>query len=63
MSSPKDVNQTLDAFARITGKTPKIIINGVEHKQSYYKYKFTYANHEEDAEDASVGTATADSLD
>jgi capsular exopolysaccharide synthesis family protein len=44
VSSPKEVNQTLDALSRITGRTPKIIINGVAHRQSYYKYKFTYAS-------------------
>ncbi|HVX84431.1 MAG TPA: polysaccharide biosynthesis tyrosine autokinase [Phycisphaerae bacterium] len=54
VSSPKEVNQTLDAISRITGKTPKIIINGVAHRQSYYKYKFSYAS------DAADDTVEAD---
>ncbi|MCL2639821.1 MAG: polysaccharide biosynthesis tyrosine autokinase [Phycisphaerales bacterium] len=41
-SSPREVNQTLDALARITSKTPKIIINGVIHTPTYYKHKYTY---------------------
>ncbi len=60
VSSPKDVNQTIDALSRITGKTPKIILNGVAHKQSYYKYKFAYSSEEHDAAEAA---ASADSLD
>lgn len=58
VSSPKDVNQTLDALQRITGKTPKIILNGVAHKQSYYKYKFAYTSGENE-----VPEKDADSLD
>ena len=42
VSSLKDVDQTVDALQRVTGKTPKIIVNGVAHRQSYYKYKFAY---------------------
>lgn len=42
LSSPREVNQTIDAMTRITGKTPKIIVNGVAHRQSYYKYKYSY---------------------
>jgi len=60
VSSPKDVNQTIDALSRITGKTPKIILNGVAHKQSYYKYKFAYSSEEHDA---AAAAASADSLD
>jgi capsular exopolysaccharide synthesis family protein len=56
VSSPKEVNQTLDALSRITGRTPKIIINGVAHRQSYYKYKFTYAS--DGADDTVDNTGT-----
>ena len=44
VSSQKEVDQTIDALQRITGKTPKIIVNGVAHRQSYYKYKFAYSS-------------------
>jgi capsular exopolysaccharide synthesis family protein len=44
VSSPKEVDQTIDALTRITGKSPKIIVNGVTHRQSYYKYKFAYTD-------------------
>jgi capsular exopolysaccharide synthesis family protein len=57
VSSPKEVNQTLDALSRITGRTPKIIVNGVAQRQSYYKYKFTYAN--DDADDTIEGGGAA----
>ncbi len=42
VSSPKEVDQTIEALTRITGKAPKIIVNGVAHRQSYYKYKYSY---------------------
>lgn len=42
MTSQKDIQQTIEALTRMTGKTPKIIMNGVEHHHSYYKYKFAY---------------------
>ncbi|MCL2645469.1 MAG: AAA family ATPase [Phycisphaerales bacterium] len=42
-SSPREVNQTLDALARITNKTPRIIINGVSHTQTYYRHEYTYS--------------------
>jgi capsular exopolysaccharide synthesis family protein len=42
VSSPKEVNQALEALTRITGKAPKIIVNGVAHRQTYYKYKYDY---------------------
>jgi Mrp family chromosome partitioning ATPase len=42
VSSPKEVNQTLEALTRITGKTPKIVVNGVAQRQTYYKYKYDY---------------------
>jgi Mrp family chromosome partitioning ATPase len=42
VSSPREVNQTLEALTRITGKTPKIIVNGVAQRQTYYKYKYDY---------------------
>ncbi|HUO09775.1 MAG TPA: polysaccharide biosynthesis tyrosine autokinase [Phycisphaerae bacterium] len=44
VSSQKDVDQTVDALQRVTGKAPKIILNGVAHRQSYYKYKFAYTS-------------------
>jgi capsular exopolysaccharide synthesis family protein len=60
VTSPKEINQTIDALQRITGKTPKIILNGVAHKQNYYKYKYSYTS---DAEDGAAAAAPADSLD
>ena len=42
-------------FRRITGKSPKIILNAVEQRQSYYKYKFAYSNPENDAESEAAG--------
>ena len=61
VSSPKEVNQTLDAISRITGHTPKIVINGVAQRQSYYKYKFTYASdHADDFPDDVGATMTVD---
>jgi capsular exopolysaccharide synthesis family protein len=62
VSSSKDVNQTIDAITRIMGKAPKIIVNGVAHRQSYYKYKFAYSSNEGDAEVAAAA-AGADPLD
>jgi capsular exopolysaccharide synthesis family protein len=44
VSSSKEVDQTIDALTRVTGKSPKIIVNGVTHRQSYYKYKYAYAD-------------------
>ena len=44
VSSQKEVDQTIDALQRITGRTPKIIVNGVAHRHSYYKYKFAYSS-------------------
>ena len=46
LTSPKEVNQTLEALTRITGKTPKIIVNGVAQRQTYYKYKYAYSSEE-----------------
>jgi len=57
VSSPKEVNQTLEALTRITGKSPKIVVNGVEHRQTYYKYKYDYTKdgpESRDPQDAST---------
>lgn len=55
MTSQKDIDQTVDALTRITGKTPKLIVNGVEHRQSYYKYKFSYTREDNPGELADAG--------
>jgi len=59
VTSPKEVNETLDALSRITGKSPKIILNAVEQRQSYYKYKFAYSNAENDAENEAAHNAAS----
>ncbi|MGN6367657.1 MAG: GumC family protein [Phycisphaerae bacterium] len=60
VSSQKDIDQTIDALTRVTGKTPKIIVNGVAHRQSYYKYKFAYTS-DADNEEVEATTAAATS--
>jgi capsular exopolysaccharide synthesis family protein len=44
VSSQKEINQTLDALSRVRGEMPKVIVNGVEHRSSYYKHKFAYTD-------------------
>ena len=58
VSSQKDVDQTVDALQRVTGRTPKIIVNGVAHRQSYYKYKFAYSSDVGDDMEATTAAET-----
>lgn len=44
ISSPREVSDAVDALRRVKGASPKIIMNGVDQKQKYYKYKFAYAD-------------------
>jgi len=55
VSSEKDLQDTLDAISRVTGETPKIIVNGVEHRQKYYKYKFSYTDSEHPHAESGAG--------
>ena len=44
VSTGKDVKEVLFGPQGVTsrGKAPKIVVNGVEHRQTYYKYKYDY---------------------
>jgi succinoglycan biosynthesis transport protein ExoP len=59
VSCQKDVDQTVDALQRVTGKTPKIIVNGVAHRQSYYKYKFAYTSEGDNEFESNTAAETA----